>query len=135
MYTIKTVKNQDDIGYLTIKVAEETNDSVTLSYDDQKGNKGFVSGFDYFYALSKIREKFISEDMVLLCKGSMINVFPGGLQSEQSKSEISYEEIDGNFVPVNIFDEIEKSEGKSLSCTYEMQKEERRKSIRKNRCH
>jgi hypothetical protein len=133
MHTIKTVKNQDSIGYLTIKIAEDTHDSVTLSYDDHHGNKGFVSGSDYFYALSKIREKFIGEDTVLLCKGSMINVFPGGLQSEQSKNEISYEEINGNFVPVNIFDEIEKSEGKSLNYTYEMQKEERRKSIRKSR--
>lgn len=133
MYTVKTVKNRDEIGYLYIKTSEDISGSVTLSYNDHSGNKGLVSGFDYFDALSKLREKFLSEDIALLCKGSMINVFPGGLQSDQSKSEISYEEVNGDFIPVNIFDEIGEVKLDNLYCTYIMQKEERRKSIRRNK--
>ena len=129
LYTIKMVKNGKDVGALEITSFSNGTDPVVLSYNDHNGFCGTVYGPDYFEALSQIREKLSNENISLLCKGSKLNVFPGGLESEQSMGEISYEEVQGNYIPVNIFEESNISEI-DPNCSYEMQKDARRKAIR-----
>lgn len=133
MPTIKMARNGKEIGDLEVTSYEGANGIVVLSYKDSFGRSGDVSGFDYFEAFSKIRDIFVGAGVALLCKGSRLNVFPGGLESEQSRGEISYEEVHGDFIPVGIFEPSEISQ-LDESCTYEMQKEARRLAIRRRKC-
>jgi len=133
MHTIKMARNGKEIGNLGVTSYEDVTGTVVLSYKDGFGRSGEVSGFGYFEAFSKIREIYAAAGVYLLCKGSKLNVFPGGLESEQSLGRISYEEMHGEFIPVGIFDQSEISQ-LDEGCTYEMQREARRAAIRRKAC-
>lgn len=82
--------------------------SVSIRYRDWLGKEGEVEGVDFFRLLGELREFYSQEGFLLMCAGSLIGVFPGGLTSESFHGELAYkfDEVTGDKEVVNIFDPV-----------------------------
>ena len=105
---------------------------MKIKYSDTKGRKVEFSGHNFFYILADVRKFYNDIGYKLLCKGSLSNVFTGGLTSESSFGELAYQidEKTGSKAVVNVFDKISQDEINNID-SFEMQKEKRRSVIKK----
>lgn len=106
--------------------------SVSIHYRDWLGKEGEVEGDDFFRLLGELREVYSQEGFLLMCTGSLIGVFPGGLTSESSHGELAYkfDEVTGDKEVVNIFDPLP-LEDVHLISTLSEQKAKRMSVIKK----
>ncbi|NQY66041.1 MAG: hypothetical protein HRT38_20655 [Alteromonadaceae bacterium] len=105
--------------------------SVSIDYKDELGREISLDGRDFFYLLAKIRENYAENRVLLLCKGSLRDVFPGGLTSESSFGELAYhfDEFNREKTVINIFDPVTIKDIKLLS-NFSKQKEQRKAAIK-----
>lgn len=104
---------------------------VSIGYKDELGKEVVLDGRDFFYLLAKIRETYAKNRVLLLCKGSLRDVFPGGLTSESSFGELAYhfDELNKKKSVINIFDPVTIEDIESLS-NFSKQKERRKAAIK-----
>lgn len=132
-YNPHVVKDGSIIGEVHIRTfLHDSKPALEYFYDSNL--TGVISGDDYFDMLWRLRLIFQEVGIDIFCEGSLITVFPGGLASDQSFSEIAYKyyESDGGFRQVNIFSNADDDEI-NLLVGREAQKEARRKLIRSRR--
>jgi len=107
-----------------------TNAQPTITYNDGNDLTGTLTGEDYFELLCTLRSIASSQGKDILCQGSLINVYPGGLASDQSLGEIAqkYDSNKKTFGEVAIFSPASASDIKNIALP-EDQKAHRRKAI------
>jgi len=132
MYKIELVKDGNQIGFINIKVSRTDNPLIfSIFYSDTIENSGNFTCDDLFLGLSTIRGIYDQLNIKLLCEGSMDNVYPGGLASEESQGEIAYKynKYSNSYEQVNIFKPVDITLVDHI-VTSDTQKENRRQAIR-----
>ncbi|AFV00188.1 hypothetical protein M5M_15275 [Simiduia agarivorans SA1 = DSM 21679] len=111
---------------------QDSQPALEYSYDSEL--VGVVKGDDYFDLLGMLRTILQEKGFDILCEGALINVFPGGLVSDQSFSEVAYKHVEpgGQLIKVNIFSPAKESE-LDMIAGRDSQREARRKVIRSRR--
>ncbi len=135
IYTMPIYANdtREKVSDVVFRVTRDNHDTtLTVISGRLVGFK--YEGVDFFYDMAELRKDLEKENLLLGCKGALINVFPGGLMGETTWGRISYVFIDGKLArdPVNIYDPISPEEVPLLSF-FDTQKEHRRQVIRGNR--
>lgn len=131
---IHLISNNKPIGTLFIE-GKINNKGALVNYSDNIDNKTYsISEYSFFEALSVIREKYTKNNIQILCKGCTIDVYPGGLLSDETFGEFAYE-IDSKSLEkkvVNIFDPITIENKKLISSILE-QENQRMDILTKNK--
>ena len=131
---IKLASDGTAIGCVSVSW-EIKNNGVEVHFKDDLGNEGEIVSRCLFYALSDIREYYSKNNVVLLCKGSLNNVFVGGLTSSSSFGELAYQ-LEGNVDPagsiINIFDSIGINDIAKVG-SFESQKKKRMEWVAENK--
>jgi hypothetical protein len=130
--SIDLARNGEIVGQIELDCSV-TKQEVSISYVDSFLEKGKKGGPSFFYVLAEIREEYRKKELLLLCKGALLTVFPGGLTSDSSFGELAYEisnAVDDQKV-VNVFDSVDITDIKTIA-SFDQQKKNRREIIRSN---
>ena len=89
-FEIKRSSIKGDLEYKCIFNYKNDQDEIILHLcDPVLGELDFI-GFDLFDALNKVRFFLEKKGFLLLCAGSMPNVFPSGMLRNRTNGRISY---------------------------------------------
>lgn len=134
-YTMPIYANDthEKVSDIVFRVTRDNHDTTLTVIAGNLEHRRY-GGVGFFYDMAELRKDLEKENLLLGCKGALINVFPGGLMGETTWGKIAYVFIDGKLAsePVNIYDPISPEEVSSLSF-FDVQKEHRRHVIRGNR--
>lgn len=132
-HVIPLYKGGTKVGEVSASPAIK-NGEAYIECVDTFGDRYNFSGDDFFLLLKKLGSVYEINGMQLLCNGMLIDVFPGGLASEETLGEIAYkfDEASGVISKVNIF-HCSKEAGLENLSSFECQKNTRRAAIRTGR--
>lgn len=129
IYEIDIAKGASIIGKVKL-TAKLLDNKIQLDYLDSFSEEGSIVEEDYFSALGSLQNLYTERNCHLLCAGCHIDVYPGGLTSEESLNEMAYKfsDKDKTINLINIFTSLDISEIENLADN-KAQKAQRRAAI------